>query len=119
MNITEIRTIDAKPFIPRELRPEEKKSVISKNIDDKIEISNNNISWQNDILLSALEMLENNKQMDNNHPLDRIGNQPIENFDEALEELKFLQSDKFKLNASGAQANINAIDILSLFVSEN
>ena len=119
MNVSEIRTVDAKPFIPRELRPEEKKLAFSKNVEDKVEISNNNISWQNDILMSALEMLENNKQMDNTHPLDRIGNQPIETFDEALAELKFLQSDNFQVNASGAQANINAIDILSLFVSEN
>ncbi len=119
MNISEIRTAEAKPFIPRELRADEKKIANSKINLDKVDISNNSISWQNDILLSALDMLENNIQLDNNHPLDRLGNQPIDNFDEALLELRFLQTDTFKNQASSAQANINAADVLSLFLNEN
>lgn len=119
MNITEIRTNEPKPFIPRELRPEEKKVANVKINQDQMEISNNSISWQNDILMSALDMLENNIQLDNSHPLDSVANQPIETFEEAILELRFLQTDTFKAQGSLAQANINAVDVLSLFLNDN
>ena len=60
-------------------------------------------------------MIENNIQLDNSKPLDRLENQPIETYDEALIELNWMKTPFFKAQAFGAQANIEAIDVLSLF----
>ena len=120
MKITDIRTGSANPYIPNELRVEDVKLAASKAIGDKIEISKSNNVWQKDILLSALDMLENNMQVKNSaHPLDQTGNQPIETYREALVELRnLINSPKYAHEALGAQANIKNEDILSLFAGE-
>lgn len=119
MRITEIRqtslpAIDVQSFKPDAVAKQNTEKVIA----DKIELSTESINWQKDILLSALDMLEDKMNVESDYPLDRIENRPIETFEEALIELRFLQSDKFKNEAASAQANINAADILSLFVEE-
>lgn len=76
-------------------------------------------SWQKDILLDAISMLENNKQVDNSHPLDNISALPIETFEEALIELSYIHSSRFKEEALGAQANLKPEDILYLFTVES
>lgn len=118
MKITEIRpsnlqNIEAKVFKP-ELTEKPQVSVAK----DKIELSQPNSNWQKDILLSALDMLESKISIDNDYPLDKIENRPIETFEEALIELQFIKTNRFKEEASSAQANISAEDILSLFIED-
>lgn len=125
MKITDIRssnTQDAKLplFKPDELS----KQKIEKNIkSDKLELdtSNKDIasdSWQKDILLNALESLENSHHVEDNHPLGKISNAPIETYEEALIELSFIRSPKFKETAYNSQANLNPEDVLYLFKEE-
>lgn len=73
-------------------------------------------SWQKDILLDAISRLENNKQVDNSHPLGKADNRPIETFDEAIIELAGVKSKEFAGTASNAQANIVPQQILDLFM---
>lgn len=73
-------------------------------------------SWQKDILLDAISRLENNKQVDNSHPLGKADNRPIETFDEAIIELAGVKSNEFADSASKAQANIVPQQILDLFM---
>lgn len=67
------------------------------------------------VLLKTLENLENNKQMDNSHPLKKSENLPIESFEEVLIELSYFKTPFFKVNASAAQANLRNEDVLYLF----
>ena len=71
--------------------------------------------WQKEILLQVIDKLENNKHMDNNHPLSRDVNAPIDSFEEAVIELSFMKSPFFKSQALSAQANIEAKDVVQLF----
>lgn len=119
MKITEIRNsasavVEAKLFKPE---PAQKKE--AELITDKMDISLPSNNWQKDILLSALDMLESSIQTnEESHPLSKMENSPIDTFEEALIELNFIKSKKFLDEASGAQANIKAEDILSLFVED-
>jgi hypothetical protein len=77
--------------------------------------------WQLDILLDALDRLENNIQLDDNeqssnHPLSVKNFYPIESLEEAMIEISYIKSPFFKSNALEAQANIDAKDVASLFV---
>ncbi len=107
MNIREIRPATVNNFDIPKFKPEEsvKADVATLQL-DKIEI-NQPQNWQQDILLSGLDMLENKIQLSNSSsPLDRIENKPIETFAEALNELNFIKTDLFKSQASFAQANL-------------
>jgi hypothetical protein len=117
MKITNIKPAQYDAYQPIELKKSDPKQV-SVNIEDKMEVSGNKANWQKNILLDALSTIENNIQLDNSHPLDRIENQPIETFDQALIELNFIHSPFFKAQASGAQANLKPQDILYLFKDE-
>ncbi len=75
-------------------------------------------SWQKDILLSAINKLENSIQMDDIHPLSRRDAAPIETYEEALIELNYIKSPKFAQEAYQAQANLNPQDVMYLFTSE-
>lgn len=72
-------------------------------------------SWQKNILLSAIEKLENNHQMDNSHPLSKADNVPIETFEEALIELSYFKTNIFRDDAGTAQANLHPENVVSLF----
>ncbi|HRP01847.1 MAG TPA: hypothetical protein PLE30_04275 [Candidatus Kapabacteria bacterium] len=114
MKITEISSQNYQAFQPKEL----KKSDISNNSiksTDKLEINQSSNNWQKDILLDALSMIENNIQLDNNMPLDKVQNQPIETYEEALMELNWLKTPFFKAQAYNAQANLEAGDVMYLF----
>lgn len=88
----------------------------------KSENSNNTESvpsgWQKDILLSALDKLEDNIQVDNSSPLNYSASAPIETYSEALAELRGLVENDFEKYASAAQANLTPADILYLFEEE-
>lgn len=119
MKVTEIRStnvpsVDVRPYQPEKI--EKKKE--SQPIRDKVEISSENVNWQKDILLSALDLIENKVTKDAAHPLDKLENRPIETFEEALLELRFLNTDTFAREAAFAQANLKAEDILSLFMED-
>jgi hypothetical protein len=73
--------------------------------------------WQKDILLTAINDLENTLQLDDSHPLDREKNHPIETYEEALVELSMINSPTYQEEAYGAQANIEGEDVLHLFAS--
>jgi len=75
-------------------------------------------AWQKDILLQAMDKLENNVQVNNNHPLGKANYEPIESFDEALIELGFIKSPFFKQYASEAQANLTAEQVMPIFAAE-
>ena len=118
MNITEIRNYKQYPTETSNLaKSEQVAKTVSKAV-DKNDVKTASPNWQKNILLQALDMLENNIQVGGDHPLDKPSNTPIESFDEALIELSFLKSPTFKEEASAAQANIKPEDILSLFVGE-
>lgn len=120
MNITEIR--HNTPMIPLEAFSQKAPEVSKKQglaIEDKIMITTPTQNWQKDILLSALDKLENSIVLNDIHPLDRRQNQPIETFEEALIELSFLKTATFKEQAYGAQANILPEDVVGIFVDEN
>lgn len=119
MKITEIRpqgtpAVEVRTFQPEKIEKKSQQNIIM----DKVEISSENVNWQKDILLNALEMIESKVAREVEHPLDKVENRPIETFDEALIELRFLNTDKFAKEALSAQANIKAEDILSLFIEE-
>lgn len=125
MKITDIRNNSSQDANLHVFKPEELTKINLSKIEksDKLNISNqaNDVAsaqWQKDILLSAIEELENNLQIDDNHPLGKLSNAPIETYEEALIELSFLRSPIFKSTASQAQANIKAEDILYLFQEE-
>jgi hypothetical protein len=82
------------------------------------ESSTASASWQKEILMQALDKLENNRQMENIHPLDKRESAPIENYQEALNELDFLNTDTFNSQAGPAQANLNPQDVLYLFAND-
>ncbi len=115
MNITKIGNVEASPYNPIGL----KKSEISKKIDNPTENKTKDVNkaeWQKDILLSALDNLENKIQPANNHPLDKVTNAPIETSEEAMIELSFLNTQIYKDQAYNAQANINVEDVMSLIL---
>lgn len=125
MNVTKVNSgmlkgMNIKAYVPEEIKPEAAKNANKPQKADKMNTENQNFStsWQRDVLLDALERLENTVQLDNNHPLDSIRNQPIETFDEALIELRFLNNPVFVAEASGAQANLLAESIIELFAEE-
>ncbi|MDQ1267013.1 MAG: hypothetical protein QG635_2166 [Bacteroidota bacterium] len=119
MNITEIRhtpaqTADFKIF--------SKLDSLQKAVEKQAApaaSSQPSVAWQKDILLQALDMLENSMHLDNSHPLDRVENTPIETFDEAVIELSFLKQPVFLQQASGAQANLKPEDVLPIFSMED
>jgi hypothetical protein len=125
MKITDIRTNDPQDARLPLFRPEEinfnktgnLKKEDSLNIEKKSSESSST-QWQKEILLSALDDLENNIQDDDNHPLGKLSNAPIETYDEALIELSFLKTPKFVTTASEAQANLTADDVMYLFRGE-
>lgn len=126
MKITDIRNNSTQDANLHAYKPEELKNINFNKIDksDKLNISTQanetaSSQWQRDILLTAIEKMENNLQIDDNHPLGKVSNAPIETFEEALIELSFLKSDKYQNTASLAQANIKAEDIFYLFKEEN
>lgn len=74
--------------------------------------------WEKQILLDALDKLENNISVDESGPLNYADAAPIETFTEAKNELKKLIEDNFSQYASQAQANLTPADILYLFEEE-
>jgi hypothetical protein len=64
----------------------------------------------------ALKLMVNNLQSNNNHPLSKIDNMPIENYNEALNVLKQVSVKDIKVNGIASQANINLNDVLQLFL---
>lgn len=100
---------------PRDLKPQQAKAKEVKNESNFKKDSANITNWQKDILLSAINDLENNIQPDNSHPLTRSDYRPIDSYQEALVELKFLNNSTFKSEAGSAQANLSGQDVVSLF----
>ena len=119
MQVTDIRNSGGIKYEP----PIVKKEVVEKqavnSLVDKNDINVPSTAWQKNILFSALDKLENIIHTDNSsHPLDKASSAPIETPDEARMELNFLKTAKFKNEAYGAQANIEAADVVGLFVDE-
>ncbi|MGE5479385.1 MAG: hypothetical protein ACM3U1_03050 [Chloroflexota bacterium] len=115
MNVTEIKLNPTQVYEKPNFRVEPRPTKPADSIQDTVQISQTANSWQKDILLNALESLENSIQPANSHPLGKLENRPIENFDQALAELDYLHSEKFASEASPAQANIDHAAFLSLF----
>ncbi len=76
-------------------------------------------AWQKDILLNALNKLENNVQVDDKSPLNYNTSAPLGTYDDAIKELRSLVDNNFERFASQAQANLTPKDILHLFEGEN
>jgi|GEM_PF-1375666 len=121
-NISRDQSMSFDPFLLDALNiknPNEPKSKIidkSENTSGNKPVSVNKANWQKDILLTALDKLENSIQVDDkSHPLGGVQNAPIETFDEALIELKTLVESNFKEYAAASQANLTPGDILYLF----
>ena len=94
------------------------KTKTSKKIENNITTKSSDfdkVKWQQNVLLSALDNLENNIQVDNSSPLFNENNAPIESYKEALEELRKVVHANSKEFMEKAQANITPSDILHLF----
>jgi len=87
--------------------------------DDKEVATDKPKGWEKQILLDALDKLENNINVEDNSPLNYSTAAPIETFVQAKEELKKLIENNFSHYASQAQANLTPADILYLFEEEN
>lgn len=88
------------------------------SIDDLKQITEKPTSWQKDILLTALDKLESGLAAKESDTLSLNSAPPLENFQEALKELKSLVDNNFKEYASQAQSNLTPQDILYLFEDE-
>ena len=77
--------------------------------------SSEKVKWQQNVLLSAIENLENNIQVDNSNPLFSANNAPIESYKEAIAELRKVVSSNNLEYMRQAQANLTPSDILYLF----
>lgn len=75
--------------------------------------------WEKQILMDALDKLENNIKVEDNSPLNYSDAAPIESFAEAKAELKKLVENNFSDYAAQAQANLTPADILYLFEEES
>lgn len=97
--------------------PKVNQPTIAVNI-DKIAFDADNSKpgeWQMNILNSAIDKLANSIQPNDNHPLSLVSNYPIDDFTEALNELKKIRSEIISSEGTQAQANIDAISLLELF----
>ena len=113
-NVTKVeKNLDSTVDVSIEQVKDKAKSSVDKNKSE-----GNLTSWQKDILLSAINKLENNIQMDDIHPLSRRDAAPIETYEQALIELNYVKSPKFAQEAYGAQANLNPQDVMYLFTGE-
>lgn len=82
-------------------------------------ITNKPNAWQKDILLTALDKLENTVSNDaKTTPLNYATAAPLDSYQDALQELQSLVSNNFEQYASKAQANLTPQDILYLFEGE-
>ncbi len=116
MNITEINNtknanLIYQRFVPYTLEQAKVKDIRSdrqSQIVDKNDVKTPP-NWKQSILLQGLETLSNKIQMENNtiYVLDKPENAPIEKFEEAISELKLLNSELFVKYALQAQANIS------------
>ena len=124
MNITEIRNtkignLDYQKFIPNSLE-QAKINYVDKNkqlqIIDKNDVKSPT-NWKQSILLQGLKMLENKMQVNNistNYVLDKPENAPIEIFEDAIIELKLLDTELFAQQALQAQGNISSKVVFDL-----
>ena len=117
MQITNITKVEKTLNNSAELSIEQVKDTSKTSIENGKKDANFT-NWQNDILLSAIDKLENSIQMDDIHPLSKRDSEPIETYEQALIELNFVKTPKFVQEAYGAQANLNPQDILYLFTGE-
>lgn len=101
-------------LIPRLSQPKPPANV-DKNITNSVSADSDN--WQLDILSNALDKLANSIQpsTSNNHPLSLVSNYPIDDYTEALNELKKVRIDILSSEGIKAQANLDAINLLELF----
>ena len=118
MEISEIKSLIQEVSSSKTLKQAQAKHIDSSELLSAKENKSSMNNWQKDILLDAISMLENNKQLDDSHPLDKSANIPIETFDEALSELSFIHTDTFANEAAAAQANLTGEDVLYLFTEE-
>lgn len=89
------------------------------NMEELKQIAEKPTSWQKDILLTALDKIENSLPTSRTGVLDFTSAPPLETYQEALKELKNLVNDNFKEYASKAQSNLTPQDILYLFEDES
>ena len=115
MQVREISNPQANALEYSTLKPKEITVKTEQPIENPSADSASDTAWQKDILMQALDKLENNMHVDNSLPLNKQSSGPIESFDEALIELSFTKTPFFRREAASAQANIKAEDILSLF----
>lgn len=115
-NIKEFVPVLSETAINTRQAKKEERSARQPDIND---VSMPSPAWQKSILLQALDKLENNKQLDDIHPLDRQESSPIDSYEEALIELGFVKNNTSPSDLFGAQANLNPQSILSLFISES
>ncbi len=111
MNIAKISNSPVDIYVPRDIKSDSTKQIFSKNEhSDKIKFN----SWQQDILINALDKMINNVQLDNNHPLGKPENQALENYQDAMNVLSQLNSDLIRNYGSQAQANVSSTTFLQL-----
>ncbi|MGA2296486.1 MAG: hypothetical protein ABSG15_02955 [FCB group bacterium] len=91
------------------------KETLNENTDAQNSDTSNS-TLKNNLLSDTINKLENNIHMNDIHPLDNKSSLPINSFKEAINELNFIKTDKFKTEALFVHANINPGEILDLFV---
>lgn len=98
-----------------------KESIVSKPADVKSKDKDGSINQKNNqydifdkTVTSLFDSLNNISQVENSHPLGRSTYKPIDNFEEALKELKFFQDSSYMASASNVHSGITAEGFLSL-----
>lgn len=115
MNISKIGLSQAESYLPREIKFDSVKHNTEKNT----QVQSQKLSaWQEEILITAMDKLVNNIQVDNSHPLGRLENKPIETNQEALAVLEKINPEYLFSFGSEAQANVSAASFIQL-VMEN
>lgn len=100
----------------KELNPTDKKKITpDAAVNPKEQIPQTQRS-QDEMLVKMLDEVVNSMQVDNTKPLLSSGYKPIQSFEDALKELKFLDTTLFADQASKAQANLKPENVVSLFM---
>ena len=111
----EVSKITGNVIQPQELILTNKTSTLNKESDRSKNSSSKTLDFFDKKVSFLTDSLDNNLQMENNHPLGRADYRPIDTLQEAKSLLSYFFTPEYKNSASGAQANVTPESFLTLF----
>jgi hypothetical protein len=100
-------------YLPKIDTTKDTNTIVNYKVTD---VSTKQPTLSTNLLDEALKVMVNNLQSNNNHPLSKKDNMPIETYFEAVGELKQINLQDLRKVGLEAQANLNANDVLQLFL---